>query len=128
MLESLSCGTPIIATMTGGMQEQVYDGTTYFGYGIEPASKSVIGSLQVPYIYEDRISQEDFAATMKKALHIRPAVYKKMASGAIAHVAKNYSFTGFQERWINLMDEVIEKHGSWETRKNYDRWHLLEVA
>ena len=26
------------------------------------------------------------------------------------------------------VDEIVEKHGSWETRKNYDRWHLLEVA
>jgi len=26
------------------------------------------------------------------------------------------------------MDEFIEKHGSYETRKNYKRWHLLEVA
>ena len=40
MLESLSCGTPIIATMTGGMQEQVTDGKNWFGFGIEPASKS----------------------------------------------------------------------------------------
>ena len=54
MLESLSCGTPIIATLTGGMQEQVTDGKKWFGYGIKPVSKSVIGSLQVPYIYEDQ--------------------------------------------------------------------------
>tara|TARA_Y100000310_G_scaffold215919_1_gene216862 strand:- start:1958 stop:3238 length:1281 start_codon:yes stop_codon:yes gene_type:complete len=128
MLESLSCGTPIIATMTGGMQEQVYDGTTYFGYGIEPISKSVIGSLQVPYIYEDRIAQKDFNTAMKKALEVRPAVYKKMSGGAINHVASNYSFVSFQEKWINLMDEIIEKHGSWESRKGYDRWNLLEVA
>ena len=128
MLESLSCGTPIIATMTGGMQEQVYDGTTYFGYGIEPVSKSVIGSLQVPYIYEDRIGQKDFNTVMKKALEIRPAVYKKMAAGAINHVASNYSFKSFKTKWIDLMDEVVEKHGSWETRKGYDLWRLLEVA
>ena len=38
-LESLSCGTPIIVNMTGGLQEQVTDGENWFGYGIEPASK-----------------------------------------------------------------------------------------
>jgi len=26
------------------------------------------------------------------------------------------------------MDSIVEKYGSWETRKGYDRWHLLEVA
>jgi len=128
MLESLSCGTPIIATMTGGMQEQVTDGKKWFGYGIQPVSKSVIGSLQVPYIYEDRISQEDFNITMKKALEIRPAAYKKMSAASVKHVEKNYSFQKFQQSWVELMDEIVEKHGSWETRKNYDRWHLLEVA
>ena len=40
--------------MTGGLQEQVTNGKEWFGWGIQPASKAVIGSLQVPYIYEDR--------------------------------------------------------------------------
>ena len=48
-LESLSCGTPIIVTMTGGLQEQVTDGEKWFGIGIEPSSKALIGSQQVPY-------------------------------------------------------------------------------
>jgi glycosyltransferase involved in cell wall biosynthesis len=128
MLESLSCGTPIIATMTGGMQEQVTDGKKWFGYGIQPASKVVIGSLQVPYIYEDRISQEDFNTTMKKAFEIRPSVYDKMVKGGLNHVENNYSFESYQKKWVDIMDEIVEKHGSWETRKNYHRWHLLEVA
>jgi glycosyltransferase involved in cell wall biosynthesis len=128
MLESLSCGTPIIATMTGGLQEQITDGKKWFGYGIEPASKSIIGSLQVPYIYEDRISQEDFNTAMKKALEIRPAAYKKMATNGLEHVAKNYNFDNFGKKWVDLMDKITKKHGSWETRKGYDCWHLLEVA
>jgi hypothetical protein len=88
----------------------------------------VIGSLQVPYIYEDRISQEDFNTVMKKALEIRPAAYNKMATAGLKHVSDNYNFEDYQNKWIKLMDEIIEKHGSWETRKNYNRWHLLEVA
>jgi len=37
-LESLSCGTPIIVNMTGGLQEQVTDGKNWFGWGIQPSS------------------------------------------------------------------------------------------
>ena len=59
-LESLSCGTPILITMTGGLQDQITDGETWFGVGLEPCSKTVIGSQQVPYIYEDRISKRIF--------------------------------------------------------------------
>jgi glycosyltransferase involved in cell wall biosynthesis len=127
-LESLSCGTPIIATMTGGLQEQVTDGTNWFGFGIEPTSKSVIGSLQVPYIYEDRISQSDFNKALTSALKMRPKVYKEKSKLGVAHINKNYNFDTFGQRWVELMDGIVEKHGAWDNRKNYKRWHLMEVA
>ena len=127
-LESLSCGTPIIVNMTGGLQEQVTDGENWFGFGIKPVSKAVIGSLNVPYIYEDRISQKDFNEALKKALNLSPKAYKKMSLQGREHVRKNYNFEDFEKQWIKKIDEVVEKHGSWETRRGYKRWHLLEVA
>ncbi len=127
-LESLSCGTPIIATMTGGLQEQVTDGERWFGYGIEPAAKSIIGSLQVPYIYEDRVSQDDFSAALTKAINISDKAYKKMSIQAREHVMNNYNFETYNKRWVEVMDDVVARHGSWDTRKLYDRWHLMEVA
>ena len=113
--------------MTGGLQEQVTDGENWFGWGIEPCSKTVIGSLQVPYIYEDRISQEDFENCLNKALKITKSRYKKMANLGRQHVKNNYSFKKYQEGWIKLMDEFLEKHGSWETRQGYKRWHVVEI-
>tara|TARA_R110002020_G_scaffold401953_4_gene612135 strand:+ start:4596 stop:5882 length:1287 start_codon:yes stop_codon:yes gene_type:complete len=127
-LESLSCGTPIIVNMTGGLQEQVTNGNDWFGWGIQPASKSVIGSLQVPYIYEDRISKEDFIKTLKKALKTPSKNYKKMSIQGIKHVKENYNFDDYENNWINLMDKIVEEHGSWEDRKGYKTWHLMEVA
>ena len=127
-LESLSCGTPIIVNMTGGLQEQVTDGENWFGYGIEPASKAIIGSLEVPYIYEDRISQKDFNKTLKDVMKLRPKTYKKMSIQGRGHVRKNYNFDKLEKEWVKTMDEIIEKHGSWETRRGHERWHLLEVA
>jgi glycosyltransferase involved in cell wall biosynthesis len=127
-LESLSCGTPIIVSMTGGLQEQVTDGKNWFGYGIEPSSKAVIGSLDVPYIYEDRISQKDFNKTLKSAMNVTSKKYKKMSIQGRQHVKDNYNFDNFEKQWVKTMDEIVEKHGSWETRSGYERWHLLEVA
>ena len=127
-LESLSCGTPIIVNMTGGLQEQVTDGENWFGYGIEPSSKTVIGSLTVPYIYEDRISQGDFNRTLKRAIKTSAKAYKKFSIEGREHVKKNYNFEQYEKRWITLMDEIVEKHGSWENRKGYKSWHLMEVA
>ena len=127
-LESLACGTPIIVNMTGGLQEQVTDGKSWFGWGIQPSSKAVIGSLQVPYIYEDRISQEDFNAVMKKAINLTDSKYKKVSKLGIQHVRDNYNFENLEKNWVKTMDEIIQKYGSWETRTGYDRWQLLEVA
>ena len=127
-LESLSCGTPVIVNMTGGLQEQVTDGENWFGFGIEPSSKAVIGSLTVPYIFEDRISQKDFHATLKKALNINAKTYKKMSLQGREHVRKNYNFDQYEKRWVQKMDEIVEKYGAWGTRSDYQRWHLLEVA
>jgi glycosyltransferase involved in cell wall biosynthesis len=127
-LESLSCGTPIIVNMTGGLQEQVTNGKDWFGFGIQPASKAIIGSLSVPYIYEDRISQADFNSALKKALNWSTKAYEKMSRQGINHVRKNYNFEQYEDRWVELFDEIVAKHGSWETRKGYKRWHLLEVA
>ena len=127
-LESLSCGTPIIVNMTGGLQEQVTDGKNWFGFGIEPCSKTVIGSLQVPYIYEDRISQRDFEKNLTKAIKLPIKKYKQISSQGRRHVLKNYNFEQFEKSWIELMDKIIEEHGSWDKRKLYKQWHLMEVA
>ena len=127
-LESLSCGTPIIVNMTGGLQEQVTNGKDWFGYGIEPSSKAIIGSLQVPYIHEDRISKKDFHKALTDALNISDKKYKKMSVQGRNHVAQNYNFEDFEDKWVELMDSVTKKHGSWKNREGYERWHLMEVA
>ena len=127
-LESLACGTPIIVNMTGGLQEQVTDGKEWFGWGIQPCSKTVIGSLQVPYINEDRIGQDQFEDVLNKALKNSKKSYQKMSDGGIRHVKESYNFENFEKQWVDFIDKTIEHHGSWETRKNYSRWTLKEIA
>jgi glycosyltransferase involved in cell wall biosynthesis len=126
-LESLACGTPIIVNMTGGLQEQVHDGENWFGIGIEPASRAVIGSLQVPYIYEDRVSKEDFHNALTTMFAMSKEQRKKLGLEGRKHVEKNYNFDNFKTSWIELMDSVVEKHGSWETRKGYNSWQITEI-
>jgi len=127
-LESLSCETPIIVTMTGGLQEQVTDGEEWFGIGIEPAAKSIIGSPQVPFIYEDRISKEDFIDALKRMMNMTKEERDELGAKGAAHVQKNYNFDDFGKKWVELMDSVYEKYGSWENRKGYKTWCLEEVA
>ena len=126
-LESLACGTPIIVNMTGGLQEQVTDGEKWFGVGIEPNSKAVIGSQEVPYIYEDRIAKEDFIAALHTMYNMTEEEREEMGELGMAHVEKNYNFENFEKTWANLMESIHEEYGSWETRKNYKNWHVMEI-
>lgn len=126
-LESLSCGTPIIVNMTGGLQEQVTDGKEWFGVGIEPSSKAVIGSQQVPYIYEDRISKEDFHAALDKIYSLSSNERRELGMKGRAHVEKNYSFDKYCQSWVDTMLELHEKHGSWDNRTGYKSWELREI-
>jgi hypothetical protein len=43
------------------------------------------------------------------------------------HVLKNYSFEDYQNKWVEVMDNVHEKHGSWENRKQYSPWKLIKA-
>ena len=126
-LESLSCETPIIVTMTGGLQEQVTDGEKWFGIGLKPASKAVIGSQEIPYIYEDRINEDEFVEAVEKIYNMSKEERSKLGKEGRQHVLKNYSFEVYAKKWEELFDHVKENYGSWDTRKNYKSWLLNEV-
>ena len=113
--------------MTGGLQEQVTDGDQWFGIGIEPASKAIIGSQQVPYIYEDRISREDFLEAMLKMYQMDPEERNKLGKLGQKHVQENYSFEKFGKQWVDLMTSVHENYGSFETRKKYKNIKAQEL-
>jgi glycosyltransferase involved in cell wall biosynthesis len=127
-LESLACETPIIVNMTGGLQEQVTDGKEWFGIGIEPCSKAIIGSQQVPYIYEDRISKEDFVNALLEFYNTSAEERKQLGKKGREHVLKNYNFENYIKRWDEIFVEAHKKYGSWNNRKNYKSWTFEEVA
>ena len=127
-LESLSCGTPIIANMTGGLQEQVIGPDGECGVPIFPSSKAIIGSQQVPYIYEDRISQAHFTAALNKMYNMSDEVWDEFSKRGHDHVSNNYNFNTFGQRWVNLMSRVHKENGSWDTRVNYNGIRFGEVA
>ena len=145
--ESMACGTPIIATLTGGLQEQVLDLSTItytdikkrqtdlqgkcletpYGIGMEPASKAIIGSQQVPYIYEDRLSQQQVVEALMRMYEYGDDKRTELGKNCREKILKDYSFENFKKSWEELMLEVHEKCGSWETRKNYKAWELIKV-
>ncbi len=144
--ESLSCGTPVIVTMTGGLQEQVTYAerithdimlkrnsknkpvTEYeHGIGLEPMSKAIIGSQEVPFIYEDRLSGKQVTTALMKMYDFGNEKRKELGEAGREHVIKNYSFEKFAGQWQEILTNTYEQRGSWDTRKGYNRWELRKV-
>lgn len=126
--ESLACGTPVICTKTGGMQDQALaeDGTE-FGVVLEPVSKAVIGSQNVPFIYEDRLSEEQVVGAMKKMFEMSKEERENIGARAIEHVQTNFNFKKYQESWIHILKEFHEKNGSWSGRKGYSNYRMVTL-
>jgi len=126
-LESLSCGTPVIVNMTGGLQEQVTDGENWFGVGIEPASKAIIGSQDIPWIYEDRLNGKDVVDALLKIYNMSKEERNKIGTLGRKHVTKNYNFENFIKKWDEVFTFVYNEYGSWSTRENYKLWTFKEI-
>ena len=43
------------------------------------------------------------------------------------HVKGNYNFDNFTAKWVEVMEKIYEKHGSWTNRKGYKSWELKEI-
>jgi hypothetical protein len=108
--------------MTGGLQEQITDGNEEFGISLIPTSKSVIGSQQVPYIYEDRVNKMQFHSALSKIYKMGAEERKRLGRLGRQHVEKNYNFITLQSKWVEIIDQVLEK------RKDYNGIRFKEIA
>ena len=114
--------------MTGGLQEQITDGLDWFGIPLYPSSKAIIGSQDVPYIYEDRLDKKQFFSAMDKMMALGKEGRKEMGLKGRDHVMKNYNFTNFNAVWIENLLNLHEKGGSWDTRNYNQGIRFKEVA
>lgn len=125
-LESLACETPIIVTKTGGLQDQIKDENNIFGIEITPTSRAVIGSQDVPFIYEDRISNEQFIDALETFCNIPKQQRQIIGQFGRQHVINNFNFTDFIKRWDDIFTDVYTNKGSWPN-KSYKSWQLKEI-
>tara|TARA_A100001515_G_C4585710_1_gene214421 strand:+ start:1 stop:1251 length:1251 start_codon:yes stop_codon:yes gene_type:complete len=123
-LESLSCGTPILVNMTGGLQDQVTDGEKFFGIGLQPTSKAIIGSQQVPFIYEDRLDKDDFVNALTELYEMTPEARRELGLAGRAWSEDRFGFEKYIQTWDDLFTSIYEEKGSWEDRKGYNSYEV----
>lgn len=127
-LESLACGTPIIATLTGGLQDQLQDEDgNWYGIGLKPRATSVIGHPDTPWVYEDKVSGEDVIRAMETISSMSREEIKQWGmSGRTNQVMKNFNFEDFNRNWVEFMLQVHQECGSWPN-KNYEPYEFIDV-
>ena len=83
----------------------------------------------MPYIYEDRINKKDFIDALHKIYSMGQSGRSELGTRGMLHAQKNYNFKTLEKNWVELMDSIHERYGSWENRKMRDKvWELMEVA
>lgn len=117
VLESLMCGTPVICTKTGGMQDQVIQPDTgkEWGFCVEPQARSLIGSQITPYIWSDHFDSS-VASEKIKVLYEDwkkdKESYKEKWAGEEARkdMLKRFNLKDIQKTWLDQIIKTIEKH------------------
>lgn len=128
-MESLACETPIIVPRTGGLQEQVKDDAgNFFGVELPVASQMIVGSQEVPFIYEDRVNKDDFVNALLKLFNMSQAEREALGTAGRNHLKVNYNISTLMNKWDELFTKIYNERGSWENRKGYNRWTLKEIA
>jgi len=141
--EAMLAGTPIIANVTGGMQDQMrfvdengewftpspevpsnHRGT-YKEHGewvfpVYPTSRSIQGSPPTPYIYDDRAKWEDAFERIKECYDLgRTKLKERGKKGREWCLSEEAGFTAkYQgQRVMEAFDELFKV---WEPRNTYD--------
>ena len=141
--EALLSGTPIIANVTGGMQDQMrftdnegnwftpspeipsnHRGTFKqhgeWAFPVYPTSRSLQGSPLTPYIFDDRCKWEDAAERIKEVYNMSPKDRKKVGlKGRDWALSDEAGFTSKKqaERVIEAFTELFE---TWKPREKYE--------
>jgi glycosyltransferase involved in cell wall biosynthesis len=154
LTEGMMCGKPIIATVTGGMQDQMrfedengewikftedfgsnhrgkYKKHGKWAYPVFPSNISLIGSVPTPYIFDDRANPHDIAEQIKAVYNTKlnnPELYKEQCDAANKWATSDESM--MSARWMckNVIDGIDKTFNKWEPRYDFEliKVELLE--
>ena len=146
LTEAMMCGKPIIATVTGGMQDQMrfedengkwIDFTEEFGsnhrgkykkhgkwaYPVFPSNLSIVGSVPTPYIFDDRAEPFHIANQISALYTVKtsfPEAYTEQCKAAREWVTSDESMQS--ARWMskNVIDGIEETFAKWTPRYQFE--------
>jgi glycosyltransferase involved in cell wall biosynthesis len=141
--EAILAGTPIIANVTGGMQDQMRfedeNGNWFFpdsdipsnhrgtfkkhgewAFPVYPASRSIQGSPPTPYIFDDRCRWEDATDRLKEVYNLTREERKALgAKGSEWARSDEAGFTSTHQA-ERVMEAFTELFNTWKPRERYE--------
>ena len=143
LTEALLTGIPIIANVTGGMQDQMRfefeDGTwidfdadfpsnhrgTYKKHGkwafpVYPTSFSVQGSPQTPYIFDDRCRWEDAAERLVEVYNLSKEERQECGLEGYKWATSNEAGFTSQHQAQRFITHTDKLFNTWEPREKYE--------
>tara|TARA_B110000908_G_scaffold116562_1_gene136631 strand:+ start:3 stop:1202 length:1200 start_codon:yes stop_codon:yes gene_type:complete len=141
--EAILSGTPIIANVTGGMQDQMrfvdnedkwfepsaevpsnhrgtYKKHGEWAFPVYPTSRSIQGSPPTPYIYDDRCAWEDATVRMQECYKLgRKELKRRGLKGREWALGDEAGFTSKHQakRVIEALDTLFD---TWKPREKYE--------
>ena len=150
LTEALLTGTPIIANVTGGMQDQMrfedekgnwidfdseipsnhtgaYKKHGKWAFPVFPNNRSLVGSPPTPYIWDDRCRPEDATEQIMKLYKTTPDKREKLGRAGYKWAVNNEA--GFTSKHMaNRVIFNIEKlFDTWTPRESYEFIDVFEV-
>lgn len=118
-LEAMQVGTPIIAAKTGGLTRQVVDHRdgSENGIALDIETRTLVGSQQVPYIYEDYVSNETTSDAILKMYELGDSGRRELGKKCQDYVNSEFKYQDTIDDWHRTLKDTIE---NWEDR--YVRW------
>jgi glycosyltransferase involved in cell wall biosynthesis len=150
LTEAMMCGKPIIATVTGGMQDQMrfedengewikfteefgsnhrgkYKKHGKWAYPVFPSNISLIGSVPTPYIYDDRPDPHDIAKQIAAVYDVKinsPETYQEQCKAAREWVISDESMQSARLMCENVIEGINETFQKWIPRHSFE---LIQV-
>ena len=146
LTESMMAGTPILANVTGGMQDQMrfedengkwiefteafgsnhlgkYKKAGTFAFPVFPRNVSLIGSPPTPYIFDDRCDFRDVANQLYNAYSLKmndASYYNNLGVLAREWVTSDEAMMTAANMSKNIIDGIDETFEKWTPRSLFD--------
>lgn len=121
--ESLLTGTPVIATKTGGMGEQLRNenhlNKETFGILLDSDVRNLYGVQGAPYIYQDYVSHSKVLDALNK-VYQQPGYFKSLGNSGREFIIQNFSITKTIHKWDDTLTKINQTPSAFKRIKTYE--------